>query len=347
MPQVLEYPPADPSPAPGARHVLVYFVSGNPGLIDYYEPFLSTLHTLLTSSPGHQHSDKDKAAAVSIHIRGQNLAGFDDGDHDGPFTDANPPHGLDYQIRHVLSDLGSVRVAAEGPRRGTAFDDVVVVGHSVGSYIALEVFHRQLQQSRPPGSERLNLRAAILLFPTVTHIARSPSGRKLDLIRLAPFLDRNAHRIAKALVDLLPASALRWVVARAMGFPPHAADATVRFLHSRDGVWQAMHMGKDEMRTIGEEAWAEELWEIADETVGSRERDVPRFFFYFARRDHWVADECRDEFIRRRREHAQRDGTPGRKKGMTRIVLDEDDIPHAFCIREFPARRQCSRNQNR
>lgn len=309
--------------------MLVYFVSGNPGLIDYYEPFLSTLHTLLESSP-RQNSN----SAVSIHIRGRNLAGFDSDDHDEPFSEANPPHGLEYQIRHILSDLSLAKVEVKGPRNGTAFDDVIVIGHSVGSYIALEVFNRHLHSHL--GSGKVNLSAAILLFPTVTHIAKSPSGRKLDLIRSSPFLDRNAHRFAKGFVDLLPTSVLRWVVSRVLGFPPHAVDATVRFLQSRDGIWQAIHMGKDEMRTIGEETWAEELWEVAEEAM-EQEREVPRFFFYFGKRDHWVAEECRDEFIKRRREHAQRQG-PRHKRGMTRIVLDEDDIPHAFCISESPVR---------
>jgi hypothetical protein len=56
-----------------------------------------------------------------------------------------------------------------------------------------------------------------------------------------------------------------------------------------------------------------------------------KFFFYFAERDHWVADECRDEFIERRR----RDGP----KGGTRVVVDEAGIPHAFCIRKCPPSR--------
>ncbi|OIW29390.1 hypothetical protein CONLIGDRAFT_680241 [Coniochaeta ligniaria NRRL 30616] len=323
MPQVLSFPPADQSPAPETRHVLVYFISGNPGLIDYYEPFLSTLHTLLESSPR-----QSRDHAVSIHVRGRNLAGFDDDDHDKPFTVTNPPHSLEYQIGHIVSDISSVGVEVRGPRNGTPFDDVIIIGHSVGSFITLEVFNRHLHAH--PEIQKVNLRAAILLFPTVTHIAQSPSGRKLDLLRSMRFLDQTAHRVAKGFVDLWPASVLHWVVRRVLGFPPHAADVTVRFLQSRDGIWQAIHLGKDEMKTIGEETWAEELWEIADEAA-QQERDVPKFFFYFGKGDHWVAEEHRDQFIQRRHEHAQRDG-PEHKKGKTRIVLDEDDIPHAFCI---------------
>jgi hypothetical protein len=61
---------------------------------------------------------------------------------------------------------------------------------------------------------------------------------------------------------------------------------------------------------------------------GLEEKGKTKFFFYFAEKDHWVADECRDEFIERRR----RDGP----NGGTRVVVDEAGIPHAFCIRKCP-----------
>jgi pimeloyl-ACP methyl ester carboxylesterase len=323
MPQVLSFLPGDQNPASETRHVLVYFISGNPGLIDYYQPFLSTLHTLLDPS-----SRLVRSRPVSVHIRGRNLAGFDDDDHDKPFSELNPPHDLEYQISHILSDIASVSIEVDGPRRGTPFDDVIVIGHSVGSFITLEIFHRHLH--RHPEIQKVNLRAGILLFPTITHIAQSPSGRKLDLIRSTPFLDRNAHRIAKWFVDLWPSAALQWIVRRVLGFPPHAAEVTVRFLRSRDGIWQAIHLGKDEMRVIGEETWKDELWEIADEAA-EQDCDVPKFFFYFGKGDHWVADEYREQFIMNRTGHA-RGGGLERKRGKTRIVLGEDDIPHAFCI---------------
>lgn len=314
MSRVLSYPPTARSVVSDTRHVLIYFISGNPGLIEYYNPFLSTLHTLLESSS----TTRPRTRPVSIHIHGSNLAGFDDNDHEEPFSPTNPPHNLAYQIKYLLSDLASVKVQAEGPRNGTDFDDVIVMGHSVGSFLTLEVFNRHLHGQ----IESVNLRAGILLFPTVTHIAKSPSGRRLDLIRSTPFLDNYAHRVAKGFVDLVPAAALGWIVQRVLGFPKQAADVTVRFLRSRDGIWQAIHMGKDEMKVIGEETWKEEMWEIADEpgTGG-----VPKFYFYYGRGDHWVADECRDQFIAKRNEH---------KKGRTSIVVDEDDIPHAFCISE-------------
>ncbi|KAJ8113551.1 hypothetical protein ONZ43_g5128 [Nemania bipapillata] len=73
------------------------------------------------------------------------------------------------------------------------------------------------------------------------------------------------------------------------------------------------------MRVIGEDNWDTELWEMTHDVAESR---TPKFYFFFGRRDHWVADHYRDEFIRKRSAQAER----------TRLVVDESGLPHAFCI---------------
>jgi hypothetical protein len=331
-------------------------IPGNPGLIGYYEPFMKALRQLL---------DEREARGdcrYAFHIYGRNLLGFDDVDHEPAFGTTTAagtetePFSLEDQILGLCDHVP--HVSTSGPENGTPFDEVILIGHSVGAYIALEVFnrhhharhqhHQHHQQAPttpptpplPPNLATTPLKSAILLFPTISHIAQSPSGRKLDLLRQTPFLDRRAHHLAQGLVNLVP----RWllgglILPRVMGFPPHAAAATLRFLTGRDGIWQALHMGKDEMGTIGEEKWGEGLWEVwgleeeeekeEEEKGGGGEKKEAvggsKFYFYFAEKDHWVADECRDEFIEKRARH---------EKGRTSVVVDEAGIPHAFCIRK-------------
>ncbi|KAI0598948.1 hypothetical protein F4775DRAFT_166411 [Biscogniauxia sp. FL1348] len=344
------------------REVLIYFIPGNPGLIDYYEPFLSTLRGLLdtspTSSSASLSSSSSRTATATtertrFHIYGQDLAGFNDGAHREPFTSRRPPHDLEYQIQHSLAALQRLcfgvpeatptAAEAEAPDQKTSertsYDEVLLVGHSVGAYIALELCHRVLKAGSghltPSATTttttttttlpRPRLDAAVLLFPTIEHIARSPSGWKLDLLRRTPVVGEGAHHVARGFLGLWPAAALRWVVGRALGFPPRAADATARWLKTPDGVWQALHMGMDEMRVIRESRWDDELWGgvVADGApVKTTTRMTPRFYFFFGRHDHWVSGQHRDDFIRRRQQQTER----------TRIVMDESDIPHAFCI---------------
>ncbi|KAK4467184.1 lipid droplet-associated hydrolase [Cladorrhinum samala] len=313
----LEYPSRNQHDK-NRRKCLIYFIPGNPGLITYYKPFFTILRRLVDeteSKPDCRHA---------FHIYGQNLVGFQDGDHQPAFGTTTPegrtiqPFLLEDQICHVSKSIQAVN-ASSGP-----FDEVIVMGHSVGSYMSLEIFHRH-HLGLDASLKSVNLKAGILLFPTVTHIAQSGSGQKLDLIRTTPFLNAWAHQVAKGFVDLCPSWFLSTVVKKVMGFPEHAAQATLEFLASRDGIWQAIHMGKDEMATITDEKWSEDMWEIQDaedEREGDGGPDA-KFYFYFAQKDHWVADECRDEFIEKRKRH---------EKGSTRVVVDEGNTPHAFCI---------------
>lgn len=292
-----------------SRDILVFFISGNPGLIDYYEPFFLALRRAIDETESLQNT--------RFQIYGQDLAGFNDNDHE-PFTAQRKPYDLEYQIRHTLATLGKLRVES-GPRVGCPYNEVLLIGHSVGSYIALELFHRLLRNQDL--SPHLNLTSGILLFPTIHHISSSPSGRKLDLLRRVPVLGDNAYRIAQTFLHLVPQSTLHWIVHSVMGFPPHAAEVTTRWLKSRDGVWQALHMGMDEMKVIGEDHWDDELWEIVHDAEANH-KVIPKFFFFFGRHDHWVASHYRDEFIRMREKQVER----------TRLIVDEGNIPHAFCI---------------
>ncbi|KAI0828768.1 hypothetical protein F5Y06DRAFT_290950 [Hypoxylon sp. FL0890] len=298
----------------GSREILVFFISGNPGLIDYYEPFLSALRGIIDRTVSLQNT--------RFQIYGQDLAGFRDEDHE-PFTAQRKPRDLEYQIQHTLTTLSRLCIES-GPRMGKPYDEVLLIGHSVGAYITLELFHRLLRN--PDSAPHLKLTSGILLFPTIHHISSSPSGRKLDLLRRTPVLGDNAYRVVQTFLHLIPQSTLHWIVHSVMGFPAHAAEVTTRWLKSRDGVWQALHMGMDEMQVIGEDRWDDELWEI-EHDAEAHHQVMPKFYFFFGKHDHWVANHYRDEFIQMRDKQADR----------TRIIVDEGDIPHAFCINHSEA----------
>lgn len=63
------------------------------------------------------------------------------------------------------------------------------------------------------------------------------------MLRQTPLLGDHAHRIAQGFLRLWPYDALYWFVSKTLGFPPHAAEVTTRWLKSRDGVWQSLHLG--------------------------------------------------------------------------------------------------------
>ena len=71
---------------------------------------------------------------------------------------------------------------------------------------------------------------------------------------------------------------------------------------------------------------------VAEDVAADPSGDLTRFFFFFGKDDHWVSSHHRDVFLRQRAEHASR---PGYGRGRTKAVVDEGNLPHAFCIRKF------------
>jgi Lipid-droplet associated hydrolase len=265
---------------PSESHHLIYFITGNPGLISYYNTFFQTLHELLTSSTA--------SASNIFHIHGQSLAGFED-DATKPFR--LTPYSLENQISHSLSTLQGLQIPS-GPKKSQPYTSVVLIGHSVGSYILLELINRLRKSSSP-----LTIKAGILLFPTVTHIAQSPSGIKVSTLFKVPDFPRRASFLARNLVSLVPRNWLKWLVAVVTKMPDEAAEITTTFLRSRMGIWQALwvllfmnpwergvdgvrHMAKDEMEQITEDKWDEDIWGAEHEDTDHKYR-VPKLVFYF------------------------------------------------------------------
>lgn len=222
-PQISIFPSSE---HPDALYHLIFFITGNPGLIAYYDTFFLTLHELLSSKA--KPSSKDPNV---FHIHGQDLAGFGD-------NITGSLYDLEQQIQ-ILRDRLEGMLIPSGARAGQPYDSVVLIGHSVGSYILLEILSHLRRSSQ---TSSINVRAGILLFPTVTHIARSPSGIKFGTLFSIPHLPKIASVLAKVLVWPVPRSILRGLVSVVTGMPRAAAEVTTDFLTSRMGVHQALYV---------------------------------------------------------------------------------------------------------
>lgn len=157
----------------------VFFITGNPGLIGYYEPFLSTLSSLLSVS------------THRFHILGTSFSGFETVSSAHFKNGHRPPHGLPRQIELAEERLhgfvqqdqeASSGYAGERQRHGkTSPAKVILIGHSVGAYILLELIRRHRTSTAETKSHPIDIVGGILLFPTVTHIAKSPSGLRFSV----------------------------------------------------------------------------------------------------------------------------------------------------------------------
>lgn len=163
--------PPEPGKKSASRTYIIYFVTGNPGLVEYYRTFLTHLYGLLSHNTA---SDRD----VEFQVYGRSLSGFEMNSKEIKTMKwrKQPPYGLQDQIRHAEDELTDL--VEEVKDQGAKDVRVILVGHSVGAYISLEIIRRLRAHGLAGDDFETRVVGAIGLFPTVVDIARSESGMK-------------------------------------------------------------------------------------------------------------------------------------------------------------------------
>lgn len=170
--------------------VTIVFITGNPGLIGYYHTFLSLLSSKLAAC----------TPDTRFQVYGHSLSGFEIDDSTFGSTSDAPKAGLkpeadasnDYydvegQISFVQRRLDEFLSIHGGGGNAGKRQKVILMGHSLGTYIAMEVLrrHRERQKAAVAISATadvdFDIIGGVMLFPTVVDIAKSPSGRKLKV----------------------------------------------------------------------------------------------------------------------------------------------------------------------
>ncbi|KAK2848487.1 hypothetical protein FQN49_005675 [Arthroderma sp. PD_2] len=331
---------------------LVYFISGNPGLISYYHLFFSLLSSELSSQRGSEGSNGSSTEEPSPYIiRGRSLGGFEvpdprSGEDDGK-SQLERVYGLRDEIAFMERDLEEfVRawqstIQAEHGLKERPRANVIIMGHSVGAYIAMEIMRRRREKlglQRKIGNETLaqttcehgdglglDIIGGIMLFPTVVDIAKSPNGKILTKLLYIPYLPLIVSMLARFLVYILPELVLYRIVSQVMRYPrKEAVETTVSMLKNSYIVRQALHMAADEMQEISADKWSDELWGFSS-PLNPPEDKLTKMVFYFGRNDHWVAETTREEIIRPKAKAKQE--APGPV-----MTVCEDGVVHGFCI---------------
>lgn len=136
--------------------LLTCYFAGNPGLLDFYIPFLDAIYHEANSS-------------VTIFAHGHlGLSSYFGGDRSFPDTSSV---GLPAQIQAHVELLDEL-LAAYGPETR-----VLLVGHSIGAWFIQEMLKARAAELR----SQTRRFGAFLLCPTISEIARSPKGQKLTV----------------------------------------------------------------------------------------------------------------------------------------------------------------------
>lgn len=332
---------------PRDQPTLIFFIPGNPGLVSYYDDFLSHLQSLLRSQdPGQQTS----AQRASYIIYGASMAGFDIGsDESSPRTIKTIGHDLPLSLDEQVEDVYTRLHLAV--RKYNDSDDsipVVLIGHSIGAYIAMQIV-RRCQNIASKSRPRFHVAGSIGLFPTIYELAQSPTGRKVGPLTRIPGFAYLVQCIAKIFFNLMPTSIVAKLVGLITGMPPGPAKVTAEFVKSPHGVIQALHMAKDELAQLTHDRWDDDFWEgRAASTLAQPAADVSepvagrgdgvadygtshtQLYFYWGADDHWIANTTRDKIIAKR---ARIQDDPN-GAGKPVMEIDKHGIPHAFCLKQ-------------
>eukprot|EP01134_Creolimax_fragrantissima_P004283 CFRG4283T1 len=198
-------------PAEGEDPKLCIFVCpGNPGLIDFYHEYMKTLY---------------ETSNKRIEVCGLSLAG-----HAPGLDNQNRVFDLRDQIDHKYQYL--VEKLKKSPHM-----KLVLVGHSVGSYILLHTLDR-LPAAQIAGYWGL--------YPTLQHIGASPGGQRLSPL----FQYSTLAGFCASWLAYLPLSVMRTIVRPfVQSGQDYQVDAVCRLV-SKGTVTNSISLAHQEMQNI-------------------------------------------------------------------------------------------------
>uniref|UniRef100_UPI003AAB059A lipid droplet-associated hydrolase n=1 Tax=Centroberyx gerrardi TaxID=166262 RepID=UPI003AAB059A len=203
--------------------LLFLIIPGNPGVVGFYKTFTQTFHSMF----GYRHP----VWAVS-HAGHCVPPDSMDMVEDASSTVEGDVFGLNGQIEHKLAFLRK-----HVPRETS----LVLVGHSIGCYIILEMMKRDLE---------LKVVKAVMLFPTIERMAQTPQGKVMTPVLCHM---RYVAYLPLFLLSLLP-ERLKTTLVKLVFGAIRSLDHTVVHptvgLLSGDCAANAMYMGGQEMREV-------------------------------------------------------------------------------------------------
>ncbi|KAL8245364.1 hypothetical protein R6Q59_011622 [Mikania micrantha] len=229
-------------------HIL--FVPGNPGVITFYTDFLESLYEQMGESAsitaiGHMsHSERDCEQGKVFTLKEQ----------------------IDHKINFIEQELQALEVP------------LIVVGHSIGSFMSLEIFKRIPEK----------VAYFIALYPFLTVNAKSQQQSIIKKISRSR-LQSNMISATVALLGFLPISASRFIAKVSLGksWSTTAIDALCTSVLKYHTMRNVLYLAMTEF---------EELAKVPDWEFMRKKRN--RIAFLYGDDDHWAPLYMHDEVVK-------------------------------------------------
>ncbi|KAE8898984.1 hypothetical protein PF003_g17017 [Phytophthora fragariae] len=225
--------------------VLVLVIPGNPGVPFYYLPLMQEL--------------------VRTHGRRHEVRCLSHAGHFMPWKNNGRAFSLKEQLEHKAFYL-SQRLRDDPTLK------LVVIGHSIGSYFALDVARRFPQ----------HVAKLVLMQPTIMQMALSPKGKQM--MPLFNHYERGVTLVG-AVEYLVPVALLRWIVRRVVGSKTsETLQLASLSLVNSTVMRNVLGMAADEMK------------EVTDLDLELVERFQDKTLFVYSTVDEWVPAEFMQEY---------------------------------------------------
>ncbi|KAE8984508.1 hypothetical protein PR003_g24320 [Phytophthora rubi] len=225
--------------------VLVLVIPGNPGVPFYYLPLMQEI--------------------VRTHGRRHEVRCLSHAGHFMPWKNNGRAFSLKEQLEHKAFYL-SQRLRDDPTLK------LVVIGHSIGSYFALDVARRFPQ----------HVAKLVLMQPTIMHMALSPKGKQM--MPLFNHYERGVTLVG-AVEYLVPVTLRRWIVRRVVGSKTsETLQLASLSLVNSTVMRNVLGMAADEMKEVTE----------LDEELVTRFED--KTLFVYSTVDEWVPAEFVQEY---------------------------------------------------
>ncbi|KUF92087.1 hypothetical protein AM587_10013074 [Phytophthora nicotianae] len=240
--QSLVYYPMD---KPEGHNVLVLVIPGNPGVPFYYLPLMQEL--------------------VKKHGRHHEVRCLSHAGHFMPWKNNGRAFSLQEQLEHKAFYL-------QHRLRDDPTLQFVVIGHSIGSYFALDIARRFPQQ----------IAKLVLMQPTIMHMALSPKGKQM--MPLFNHYERGVTLVG-AVEYLVPSVLRRWIVRCVVGSKTSETLQLASLSLVNSSVMRnVLGMAADEMKYVTE---------LDNELITEFESKT---LFVYSTMDEWVPAEFVQEY---------------------------------------------------
>lgn len=282
--------------ANGIAKDILFFIPGNPGLVEYYITYLDLIH--------------EKYPHFEIYCLSH--AGYQTTDNYQ--YDNEEYYDINYQIDHkykIIKDL----VDEES--------NIHFLGHSMGTFVMQKLIKKLIDDD-------LKVKFIGLICPTIVNLKDSDSGKKfqklyrwLPIIKLGLlfswFLSLFSENFIKYLFGSIIFDEPKVRDSKSEQSLKNSIDASFKLVTTPRIVRQALTLVVDELDMILQDD------ELNDWFFGLSKEGI-KIWTYFAFKDHWIHDNTRDYILSRYFDE--------KNSNLLFELGDIDGITHSFCVNQ-------------